>query len=199
MAGGVRGVVRIAGGRWRGRALEVPAGEATRPTGARVREAIGSILAPVLAEARVLDLFAGSGALGLECLSRGARALLAVERHPPTAALVTRNAAALGAGAVVRVVTGDAAAWLGRDEGTYDVVVADPPYAYADWEDLLGVLAPRLAPGATVLLERPADAADLAWPGHRLLKTYRYGGTRLERWSPAEDDGETPPAGTRGA
>jgi 16S rRNA (guanine966-N2)-methyltransferase len=192
----MRGVVRIAGGRWRGRALEVPDGEATRPTGARVRVAIGSILAPVLAEARVLDLFAGSGALGLECLSRGARSLVAVERHPPTAALVARNAAALGAGTAVRVAAAEAVAWLGRDEGSYEVVVADPPYAYASWEDLLALLAPRLAPGATVLLERPADAADLVWPGHRQLKAYRHGGTRLERWSPATSDGETPPAGT---
>ncbi|MEB3237832.1 MAG: 16S rRNA (guanine(966)-N(2))-methyltransferase RsmD [Candidatus Sericytochromatia bacterium] len=197
MAGRVGGLVRIAGGRWRGRPLEVPVGEATRPTGARVREAVGSILAPVLAEARVLDLFAGSGALGLECLSRGAAHLTAVERHPPTAALIRRNVAALGATAQTEVVTGDVQAWLERVSGTWDVVVADPPYAFAGWERLLAVLEPLLAPGATVLLERPFGAPELAWPGRRRVRVHRHGGTQLERWLPEADEAEPSPEGTR--
>ncbi|MEB3299824.1 MAG: 16S rRNA (guanine(966)-N(2))-methyltransferase RsmD [Candidatus Sericytochromatia bacterium] len=189
-------MIRIAGGKWRGRALEVPPGEATRPTGARVREAVGSILGSVLPGARVLDLFAGSGALGLECLSRGAANLMAVERHGPTAALVARNAGRLGATGQVRVASAEVLAWLAADVGTYDVVLADPPYAWADWERLRQALAPRLGSTAVVLLERPSDAPMTAWPGFRLAKVYRYGGTRLERWVRDSFEGESPPAGT---
>jgi len=130
--------MRIIAGRWKGRRIEAPAGDLVRPTGDRVREAWMSIVHPLLPDARVLDLCAGSGALGLESLSRGAAQCDFVEQSPKVLKVLEANIAALGGheGAVVH-----------RDEalrfaqrlaaGAYDVAFADPPYA--------GDVAQRLA------------------------------------------------------
>lgn len=120
--------MRIIAGRWRGRPLEVPEGSGTRPTSDRVREALFSMLTSRLGsfdDLRVADLFAGSGALGFEALSRGASEASFVENDPRAAAAIRRNAEKLGAH--VQLLTGSAFA-LPKAQG-FDVVFADPPYA----------------------------------------------------------------------
>jgi 16S rRNA (guanine966-N2)-methyltransferase len=134
--------MRIIAGRHRGRKIRAPAGLGTRPMLDRVREAMFATLMPWIPEAAVLDLFAGSGSLGLEALSRGARTARLVERHPETLELLRKNVAALGLGAQATVVRGDAlspATW--RDgaaadvPSTYDLIFMDPPYALVEEPD----------------------------------------------------------------
>jgi 16S rRNA (guanine966-N2)-methyltransferase len=121
--------MRIVAGRWRGRRLVSPAGRDVRPTLDRVREAWMSIVGPLLPDARVLDLFAGSGALGLEALSRGASSADLVESALPSLRAIADNVASLDAGEVVRVHKGDALKFAkGLDAHAYDVAFADPPY-----------------------------------------------------------------------
>jgi 16S rRNA (guanine966-N2)-methyltransferase len=122
--------VRIIAGEWRGRTIEAPPGQATRPTADRVRETLFSMLASRLGsfeDLRVADLFAGSGALGLEALSRGAASATFVETDSAAAAAIRRNAEKLGASGRVRVIAGSALA-LPRSE-PFDLMFADPPYA----------------------------------------------------------------------
>lgn len=122
-------MLRIVAGEWGGRRIQAPSGREVRPTTDRVREAWMSALHPALPGARVLDLFAGSGALGLECLSRGAREVVFVERSRPVVAVLRRNIETLGAASRCRVVTGDALVELARLDGRFDLALADPPYA----------------------------------------------------------------------
>jgi 16S rRNA (guanine966-N2)-methyltransferase len=121
--------MRIVAGRWRGRRLVAPAGDAVRPTTDRVREAWMSIVSPWLPESRVLDLFAGSGALGIEAVSRGAAHADLVERAAPSLRAIEENVEAVGAGELVTVHRGDAVRFIqGLDAHAYDVAFADPPY-----------------------------------------------------------------------
>jgi 16S rRNA (guanine966-N2)-methyltransferase len=117
--------VRVVAGEFKGRRLYAPRGERTRPTADRVREALFSMLGDVEG-ARVLDLWAGSGALGIEALSRGAESALFVERDQRALAALRRNLDAVGARADVR--RQDALRFLARREGTFDLVFCDPPY-----------------------------------------------------------------------
>lgn len=134
--GGV--LTRIVSGAWRGRRLAVPAGRAVRPTTDRVREAWLSIVAPVLPGAKVLDLYAGTGALGLEALSRGAMHATFVERDGAALAVLRQNIVTLGAEAASTVHRGDALRFVaGLDEGAYDLALADPPFASGDAERLV--------------------------------------------------------------
>jgi 16S rRNA (guanine966-N2)-methyltransferase len=121
--------VRVIAGRFGGRRLEAPPGQSTRPTADRVREALFSILGDI-SGTRVLDLFAGSGALGIEALSRGAADADFVEGNARAVRVIRRNLDALGVEA--RVYRRDVFAWLGgTHEVTYDLVFADPPYSSA--------------------------------------------------------------------
>ncbi|HET9066044.1 MAG TPA: 16S rRNA (guanine(966)-N(2))-methyltransferase RsmD [Gemmatimonadales bacterium] len=123
-------MTRIVSGIWGGRRLVVPKDPRVRPTAERVREAWLSILGPDLPGARVLDLFAGSGALGLEALSRGATSVTFVEIGAPSLAALRANIAALDAQAVATVVRLDAMRFVERmAPGTFDLVLADPPFA----------------------------------------------------------------------
>jgi 16S rRNA (guanine966-N2)-methyltransferase len=136
--------LRVVAGRYKGRRLEAPAGLHTRPTADRVREALFSILGP-LDGLRVLDLFAGSGALGIEALSRGAAHATFVEDDPRALACLRANLEAVGAEAVVR--GSEALSFLAARPGPYDLVFLDPPYSSAHrlarelTERLPGVLA----------------------------------------------------------
>jgi 16S rRNA (guanine966-N2)-methyltransferase len=121
--------VRIVAGRWRGRRIAAPPDDRVRPTGDRVREAWMSIVSPWLPGARVLDLFSGSGALGLEALSRGAEVVDFVEIAPKSLSLIRENADALGAGAAAVIHRADALRFVEKLEPhAYDVAFADPPY-----------------------------------------------------------------------
>jgi len=153
------GSVRIIGGEWRRRRVEVPAGVDVRPTPDRVRETLFNWLAPVLPGASCLDLFAGTGALAFEALSRGAARAVLVERDRRAAAALESARAVLGANATI--VNDDALAWLARSgHESFDIVFVDPPYA--DPVEQLWPLVPAvLAPGARVYLER--ERGDV-WP-----------------------------------
>jgi 16S rRNA (guanine966-N2)-methyltransferase len=121
--------VRIVAGRWRGRRIEAPGGRRVRPTADRVREAWMSIVQLDLPDAAVLDLFAGSGALGLEALSRGARRAEFVESHPLSLRALAANVAALGAGDAAVVHRADVLRFVSAlPAGAFDVAFADPPY-----------------------------------------------------------------------
>ena len=121
--------MRIVAGRWRGRRLVAPQGDAVRPTADRVREAWMSIIQPSLPGARVLDLFAGSGALGLEAISRGAAHADLVERAAPSLRAIAANVETLGAAELVSVHRADAVKFAaGLSAHDYDVAFADPPY-----------------------------------------------------------------------
>lgn len=145
--------MKIIAGKWRGRPLEAPPGLATRPTASRAREALFSVLAsrlPTFEGCRVLDLFAGSGALGLEALSRGAAHATFVEQFAPPRAVLGRNLAALGAEAQAIVIAG-AVEKLGLPLAPFELVFADPPYHMG------------LAGAALALLARPGWLAPAAW------------------------------------
>lgn len=123
--------MRIVAGRWRGRTIQAPKDARVRPTADRVREAWLAIVGAHVDGARVLDLFAGSGALGLEALSRGAASCDFVELNPPSLRALGANIAALGAGDEAHVRRGDALRFVeGLAAGAYDLAFADPPYAH---------------------------------------------------------------------
>jgi len=181
-------VTRIVGGAAGGRRLAVPPGQHTRPTSDRAREALFGSLASLLDldGARVLDLYAGSGAVGLEALSRGAAHALLVESDARAAGVIRSNAAALGLGDRARVVRQpvERAVAAGPPVEPYDLVFADPPYALADvdLDAVLAALADRgwLAPGALVVVERSSRGAGPAWPPSvRPEKQRRYGDATL--------------------
>jgi 16S rRNA (guanine966-N2)-methyltransferase len=168
--------VRVVAGEFRGRRLAAPRGSRTRPTADRVREALFSMLGDV-SGARVLDLYAGSGALGIEALSRGAKGAVFVERDTRAAAVIERNLASLGLSE--RVVRQDALGFLARAEGTFDLVFCDPPYDSAS--RLAGPLAerlPALTPdGARIVTESDKRTPlELPFP---LLTERTYGDTRI--------------------
>lgn len=180
-------MTRIIGGTAGGRRIATPRGDATRPTSDRVREALFSAIESwcgSLHGLRFLDLYAGSGAVGLEAWSRGAAAVTLVEHDRRTAALVRDNARSLGF-ADVDVRAGGVPAVLATPPGTpYDVVFADPPYPRADDQvtaDLAALVAHGwLAPDALVVVERGSRGPDLVWPsGLEPHRSRRYGETTL--------------------
>jgi 16S rRNA (guanine966-N2)-methyltransferase len=174
-AAGTPGSVRIIGGRWRGSKLPVPAQAGLRPTPDRVRETLFNWLAPVLPGSRCLDLFAGSGALGFEAASRGARRVLAIEREPRQVASLRDSAARLG-GDGVEVLLGDALAWLrAAPVETFDIAFVDPPFASGLWAGVRERLPAHLAESAWLYVEQPVDA-DVVPPAGFAL--HREGRTR---------------------
>ncbi len=179
-------MTRIIAGTAGGRTLRTPPGAGTRPTSDRVREALFSALDArgAVAGSRVLDLYAGSGALGLEALSRGAAAAVLVESDGRAASVVRANAAALGFAAVARVVAGTVDRVLaGPPDAPYDLVLLDPPYAVDD--QMLGEVLARLAQawlaaGAVVVVERSTRSPEPGWPaGLAAERARRYGETTL--------------------
>lgn len=178
--------VRVSAGRLKGRLLPVPPG--ARPTGSRVREALFDVLGPRLAGAAFADLFAGSGAVGLEAWSRGARRVALVESDRKAVETLRRVVARLGAHEV-RVVRANLPAQMARCQelvtGSFDVVFADPPYRFRRYARLLAAAAGLLAADGVLVLEHadaenvPEDAAGL-----RLVASRRYGDSRLSFYEP---------------
>lgn len=174
--------MRVVGGRFRGRELKAPRGLRTRPTAGRVREAVFSLLGDLEGE-RVLDLFAGSGALGIEALSRGAGEVVFVERDPQAVAALASNLARLGIGKDQgRILRADALAALrkARNRGwKYDLVLIDPPYAEGwRWEQPLRELLPAVLAGdgrAVVECDRQAPLTL----GRDPVTERRYGNTLI--------------------
>jgi 16S rRNA (guanine966-N2)-methyltransferase len=189
--------LRVVSGRFRGRQLAVPPDERTRPTSDRVREALFNILAHGIEgldieNASVLDLFAGTGALGIEALSRGARLCLFVEDDPDARGLIRTNVEAFGLTGVTRVWRRDATR-LGPagQSDRCDLVFADPPYGKGLGEAALASAAEGgwLVDGAIVVLEE-RTGIEIAWPsGFELIDSRQWGGTTVHigRYRAASD------------
>ncbi len=175
------GQVRIIGGRWRNTKLPVPLSPGLRPSSDRVRETLFNWLMPRLGGARVLDLFAGSGALGLEAVSRGAAQATLVERDAALTRQLRESVARLGAQDQIAVVQADALQWLRQPAGPLaDIAFVDPPFADGLWEAVIAGLPSHLAADAWLYVESPADQAP-KMPATWLL--HREGGTREVRFA----------------
>ena len=186
------GDVRIIAGRLRGSKLPVADRAGLRPTSDRVRETLFNWLQPVVPGARVLDLFAGTGALGFEAASRGAADVQLVERDPALAANLRAQAGRLRADSV-RVHHADALSWLRAPaSGRFDIVFLDPPFDAGLWEPAAALLAPWLAPSAWIYVEAPAGRPPVLpadWMPHR------HGATRDVHYGLYRTSAATLPAG----
>ncbi len=183
---------RIIGGQGKGRRLKTPAGDRTRPTGARVRQTLFDILAPVIPGCRFLDAFAGSGGVGLEALSRGASTVVLVDQSSAAVGALRENVRLLaGSGGEARIYQQDARvalAGLARAGETFDVIYFDPPYESALYEPLLELVAVRglLASGGVAVAEHfkkkalPETIGSLA-----RAREARVGDHRLSFYRPA--------------
>jgi 16S rRNA (guanine966-N2)-methyltransferase len=178
--------MRVVGGRLRGRALVAPKSAAIRPTADRLRESLFNILTHAygdpVTDARVLDLFAGTGALGLEALSRGAAFALLVDDGAPARALMRDNVATLGLGGTARIFRRDATA-LGEVHplAPFGLVFLDPPYRQGLAERALAsaLAGSWLTPDALIVVEEAADASFAAPAGFAELERRRYDDTEL--------------------
>ncbi len=164
--------LRIIGGAWRSRRIRFEERPGLRPTPDRVRETLFNWLGQDLSGQDCLDLYAGSGALGFEAASRGARRVTMVERDKAALRALQSNATLLAAGAV-EVVHADALEFLRQHRGRYDVVFLDPPFADDCWLELLAALPPCLKPGALVYCERAEALDDM--PGWNVFRSGRAG------------------------
>lgn len=175
--------MRIVAGRFRGRTLKSPAWDGLRPTSDRLRETLFNILGPSVRGARVLDAYAGTGAIGIEALSRGAAGVTFVERDPRAVKLIETNLHALGADAdvkpvIIRAGVADAVARL--DGQVFDLIILDPPYAHGAAAEALTAAGALAAPGTRVVVEHAArHAAPEAHAGLRRTRTVTAGDSAL--------------------
>lgn len=185
--------MRVIGGAFRGRRLFAPEGDATRPTAARVREALFDILQSEVEGSTFLDLYAGTGAVGIEALSRGAARVLFVERAGGALHALRRNLEAVGASARAEVLPMGAERALqllaARPPGL-TLGFADPPYAAGERGRVLAALGePALwAPEATLVVEHAAKAPPEPPPGFAAGRVYRYGDTGLSTFHRAPEE-----------
>lgn len=177
--------MRVVAGEHRGRLIEAPPGRDTRPTTDKVREAVFNALGSLdlVRDAVVADLYAGSGALGIEALSRGAHEAVFVERDRAALRVLRDNLSTLGLDGRARVMQGDALALASRVSA--DLVLADPPYDFERWDDLLARIgAPFVVTESGRTIESMADLDEL---GFRVIRSKRYSRTWiafLERIDP---------------
>jgi len=186
--------MRITGGRFGGFTLRVPKSDAIRPTQDRVREALFSMLQTVVPGSDFLDLFAGSGAVGLEALSRGAKSVTFVEANRRHVVLLKGNADSVSrpqtqpSTSAVTITVADAYRWLSTYSGPgFDIGFADPPYALGEEKGYAGVLATLaergvIRPGGLFVAEMTAVQTAEETPGWELLRDRKYGKTRLCVW-----------------
>ena len=148
--------MRIIAGQFKGRRLKAASWEGLRPTSDKLRETLFNILAPRIDGARVLDGYAGTGAVGIEAISRGAAHVVFVERNRRAAALIAENLAACGVEQGYTIHCGDLVTAFGRwpPEERFDLILLDPPYDADNVADALAAAAPRLASGGVLVLER---------------------------------------------
>ncbi len=177
--------MRVIGGECRGRRLSAPVGDHVRPTSDRVREAIFDILFSLggVEGLKVADLFAGTGALGIEALSRGAASVTFIDRDPRSVTAIRANLVSTGmveaeADGAATVVRTDVESWVASTASHFDVVLCDPPYDYLAWEPLVTRL-----PGQLVVLESGIELPSFeSWD---VLRSRRYGGTIVTVARPA--------------
>ena len=191
--------MRVAGGEFGGRMLKTPKTGELRPTQDRVREALFSMLAPELPGADFLDLFAGTGAVGIEALSRGAASATFVERDRRHLAVLSENLAAtvgrVGRGGSARTVAADVYVWASGYSGPgFSIAFADPPYALGEergYAQFLATLAARgvVRAGGLFVAEMTAVQHPEETPGWELLRDRTYGKTRLCIWRRGASDG----------
>ncbi len=185
--------LRIVGGLWRSRVLNFPDADGLRPTPDRVRETLFNWLGQRLNGMSCVDLFAGSGALGFEAMSRGAARVVLVERDRKVCDQLRRSAQELGA-AGIDVVHADAMQWLARPGERYDVAFVDPPYASGLAADVLAVLGARLNAGARVYVE----AAAIPPPPSPAWTRLREGSAGVVKFALFEFAGQSDPAAREG-
>ncbi len=186
--------MRLSGGERAGQRLAAPKGKRTRPTSAKVREALFAVLGKRVEGARVLDLFAGSGALGFEAVSRGASSVVFVDNDSVAAMSIRRNAVRLIPDAERwRIMPMSAARALRILRGTFDVVIMDPPYQRGAGEEL-SLLMQRglLAEDGVTVVEHPSSAQTQLPSSLRLLKQTKYGDTALT-FAVLRSDGQSQP------
>jgi 16S rRNA (guanine966-N2)-methyltransferase len=176
----------VIGGALRGRRFSAPR-RGVRPTADRVRESLFALLGDV-ADASTLDLYAGSGALGIEALSRGASDVVFVEQSPASVSVLKRNLAELGLAERSRVLRSDVLRGLGRlerEQARFDLVLADPPYAAGVLDRLLHEIVETgvLLPGGMLVVERGRRHPVPPVPGLRLLEHREYGDTVITRYT----------------
>jgi 16S rRNA (guanine966-N2)-methyltransferase len=164
--------VRIIGGEWRSRILTFPSEAGLRPTTDRVRETLFNWLGQTLEGKTCLDLFAGSGALGFEACSRGAKRVTLVERNPKVVAALRENAAKLGV-QQADIVCRESLAWLRVEAGVYDVIFLDPPFQAGLLDKLLPLLHPHLNADGCAYVE--SGAVIISPPGMQIIKSGRAG------------------------
>jgi len=171
--------LRIIGGQWRGRKLAIADIEGLRPTGDRIRETVFNWLAQLVPESHCIDLFAGSGALGLECLSRGAASTLLLEKHPQAAKQLKQHCALLNVPANT-VIQADCLDWLGQQtlkERSIDIVFIDPPFAVDLWAASIHAIdnSKLLKDGAMIYIETPINTLLNTPPHWELFREKRTG------------------------
>jgi 16S rRNA (guanine966-N2)-methyltransferase len=185
--------MRISGGEAKGTKLKVPKG--ARPASERVRQAIFSSLGDRVAGARVLDLYCGSGAYGLEALSRGAESAVLVDKDLGAVAATRDNSCAAKVGDDVRIRRSDVERYLRREaakDGPFDLVFVDPPYIATGHRGLLEALRQALNPSGRVVLETRSTPEEPETPSGWVLEAdRRYGDTRVQTFRRAGDTGES--------
>ncbi|MDP1572334.1 MAG: 16S rRNA (guanine(966)-N(2))-methyltransferase RsmD [Vicinamibacterales bacterium] len=183
--------MRIIGGEFKGRALKAPTWEGLRPTSDRLRETLFNVIAARVPDAAVLDVYAGTGAVGLEAISRGARLAVFVERDRRAAALIRENVERCGAGGRYAIQHASAETALGAPiaGGPFDLVVLDPPYDLPDLVTIVEQAVQQLAPGGVVILEHAwRREVPAAVAGARRVRTVRAGDSALSLFHPEEGE-----------